>query len=272
MHDDRTLEQILDDLGGTEFPRKKRSMYRQTPCHQYLVRGMHAFDIVPKAGAFGPTVTPGVPLVGSITLAGYTGDPPCDIYEYDDKGEGWVLVAFDAEVGKGAEIVKRVFLSEEISVSIATLGGDAYVKFSGAEHPSMFPPLPRWAHIVNGKVTILTEGEAVAHGLEKLKVETVQLVIGDEPAIAEYLVENGVAEPGVTVVESASIEDVRGINVAGDVPVHIAAHARSVTSVLMADVPRRYEGWGKEKNPKKLTLKQVRKNVLEVRRYSVERS
>ena len=63
--------------------------------------------------------------------------------------------------------------------------------------------------------------------LRSSKTEKVQLVVTDEPAIAEYLVEKGVADPGVPVVESADVEDVRGINVAGDVPISVAAYARS---------------------------------------------
>ena len=242
-------------------------MYRQTPCHEHLLKGMHAFDIIPKVYGEGPVpvVKPGTPFAGSVTLAGYTGDPPCDIYDFDGTDEGWILIAFDAEVGEGAELVKRVFALSDLSTSLIALGNDAYVKASWYDRGGILVDAEcSWAHIVNGKVTILTPGEAIAHGLEKPKVEKVQLVVTDEPAIAEYLVENGVADPGVPVVEVASIEDVRGINIAGDVPMHCAVYARSVTSVVLADIPRR--------GNKKLTLRQVRKNVLDVRRYSVERS
>ena len=40
-------------------------MYRQTPCHQHLLMGAHAFDIIPKVYGKGPipVVEPGVHLL-----------------------------------------------------------------------------------------------------------------------------------------------------------------------------------------------------------------
>ena len=244
-------------------------MHRQVACAAHCLMGAHGFEIVPK-GTFGPEVKPGVPVAGSITLIGHAGDlAPYDIYEHDRDGEGWFLVAFDAEVGKGAELVTRVFPLPDFSASLIRLGNDAYVKCKWLKALYMLDGMEReWSHIVNGQVTRLTAGEAVLLGLEKLKTEKVQLVITDEPAIAEYLVECGVADPGVRVVDAATVEEVRGINVAGDVSLWFGAYARSVTSVIMGDITRKHSiRTGK---PKKLTLKQVRKNAVGIRRYKVE--
>ena len=261
---DMTTEQILDDInGGPRPPRKKRSLYFKAPCPKHQTMGVHGLELISARG-LGPSVEPGTPFPGSVSLVGHAGDlAPYDIYECDEYDEGWVLIAFDAEVGEGAELVKRIFPHPELSASLISLEDDAYVKCTWFDRAGIHVGSERrWGHIVNGEVTLLTPGEAVSLGLEKPKVEKVQLVVTDEPAIAEYLVENEVAEPGVRVVESASIEDVRGINVAGDIPVYLAAHARSITSVHMGDVPR--------KSNKKLTLKQVRKNVLGVYKHNVE--
>ena len=245
-------------------------MHRQVACDAHRLMGAHGFEIIPARGASGPKVKPGIPLAGSIALTGHAGDlAPYDIYEHDRDGDGWLLVAFDAEVGMGSELVTRVFPHPELSASLIRLGNDAYVKCKWFDSVYVLDGIDCvWGHIVDGEVTLLTAGEAVARGLEKPQVEKVQLVITDEPAIAEYLVECGVADPGVRVVETASVEEVRGINVAGDVAVWFAAYARSVTSVIMGDITRKHSKWtGK---PKKLTLKEVRKNAVGIRRYSVE--
>ena len=262
---DMTTEQILDAInGGPRPPRKKHTMYFKAPCSKHQMMGVHGFEIIPARSAFGPLVEPGTPFPGSVSLVGHAGDlAPYDIYECDEEDDGWLLVAFDAEVGEGAELVKCIFPHPELSASLISLENDAYVKCTWFDRAGIHVGSERrWGHIVNGEVTLLTAGQAVSLGLEKPKVQKVQLVVTDEPAIAEYLVECGVAEPGVRVVESASVEDVRGINVAGDIPVYLAAHARSITSVHMGDVPR--------KRNKKLTLKQVRKNVLGVYKHNVE--
>ena len=245
-------------------------MYVQPSCNEHRVMGAHGFEIISKR-AIAPKVEPGVPLAGSITLAGCTGDDlaPYDIYENDEDGEGWFLVAFDAEVGMGAELVTRVFPHPDLSASLIRLGNDAYVKCKWFGSAYMLAGTDRaWGHIVDGQVTLLTAGEAVTLGLEKIKTDKVQLVITDEPAIAEYLVECGAADPGVRVVQEASVEDVRGINVAGDVSVWFAAYARSVTSVIMGDITRKHNR--RTGKPKELTIKEVRKNAVGIRRYKVE--
>ena len=171
------------------------------------------------------------------------------------RGSWWLLTPFPAPAAK---VVKSILNVRKVKTSILALEREAYVKSSWINDEGTDT---KWARIVNGERTYLSPGEAARLGLEKVSLK-VQVIVSDQPALADFLVEKGIAEDDVIFVKEATADDVRGKHVAGDLPFSLASVARSVTTVELRDLGR-LEG-------KTLKLKQVRKHVGDVRRYNVE--
>lgn len=102
--------------------------------------------------------------------------------------------------------------------------------------------------------------------VERLR-ETRQLpntiVVTRHEALVSYLRELGMIDADTPVIRHARVEDVRGMNVIGVLPFHLAVEAESVTEVTL-NVPDRLRGTD-------LTLKEVRQFARPPVRYKVER-
>lgn len=87
------------------------------------------------------------------------------------------------------------------------------------------------------------------------------VVVTRHKALVEYLIERAVVELGVTVIEHATAEDIRGKHVYGVLPLHLAACAALVTEVPM-NIPADMRG-------RELTLDEVRRFAGPARTYAV---
>lgn len=77
------------------------------------------------------------------------------------------------------------------------------------------------------------------------------VVITRHPALVELLIERGVVQPGIfTLIEHATLEDIRGRHVIGVLPFDMAAEALSITLIPLTLEP---EDRGKE-----LTIERLR--------------
>ena len=63
------------------------------------------------------------------------------------------------------------------------------------------------------------------------------IVVTRHPALVDLLVERGIVPAGTQVVSHVTAEDVRGQQVVGVLPLHLAAEAASVTEVPLALTP-----------------------------------
>ena len=89
------------------------------------------------------------------------------------------------------------------------------------------------------------------------------VVVTRHPALVAYLTELGVVPAGTEVVTHATAEQVRGRQVFGVLPLHLAAEAASVTEVTLR-VPAELRGV-------ELTLEQVRQFAGPLTTYKVSR-
>ncbi len=88
-----------------------------------------------------------------------------------------------------------------------------------------------------------------------------KLVITQHKGLVEFLIEKGIVEEGCEVIAHATKEDVKDRHVVGVLPLNLAAHAASVTSVAM-NIPLELRG-------KDLSLEQMREYAGEVTTYEV---
>lgn len=87
------------------------------------------------------------------------------------------------------------------------------------------------------------------------------IIITRHPAFVEYLIEQGIADPDVPVIEHAEPSQIKGQHVVGMLPLHLAALADQVTTVPL-DLPAELRG-------EELSLDQVRAHAGQPRHYSV---
>lgn len=90
----------------------------------------------------------------------------------------------------------------------------------------------------------------------------VDLVVTRHPALLEVLAEKGIATPETPVIAHASPEAVRGKNVAGVLPLSLAAECASITEVSLR-LPAELRG-------RELSAEEVRAHMQGVRTYKVE--
>lgn len=89
-----------------------------------------------------------------------------------------------------------------------------------------------------------------------------KILITRHPALLEYLQEMGLVQAGTPVIAHASAGDVKGKDVFGVLPLHLAAVANSVTEVTL-DIPA-------EKRGCELTLAEVKTYSRGISTYKVE--
>jgi len=90
-------------------------------------------------------------------------------------------------------------------------------------------------------------------------------VVTRHPALLDFLIEEGIVQEGnFLLIAQAKAEDVEGKDVIGNLPLHLAAMAHTITEVPLK-IP--FELRGKE-----LTLDQIRKYAGDPVTYNVERS
>jgi len=87
------------------------------------------------------------------------------------------------------------------------------------------------------------------------------IVVTRHPALVEYLRQHGYLDGDVEVREHVTAEDVRGRDVIGVLPLHLAAEAASVTEVPLAVTP--------DMRGRELTLAEVERIAGHPRRYVV---
>ena len=90
---------------------------------------------------------------------------------------------------------------------------------------------------------------------------TSPVVVTRHKALVDYLVEQGLVEEGVEVLEHVSASDVEGRNVIGVLPLSLAAHALTVTEIPLS-LTREMRG-------KELTLDEVRSVACDPVTYTV---
>lgn len=93
-------------------------------------------------------------------------------------------------------------------------------------------------------------------------MKKIDLIVTRHPALLEVLVAEGIATPETPVIAHATPEAVRGKNVAGVLPLHLAAEAASITEVTL-HLPAELRG-------QELTAAQVRAHMQGIRTYRVE--
>ena len=102
---------------------------------------------------------------------------------------------------------------------------------------------------------------------EKEKGEkTMVLIVTRHQALVDYIKENtnlldGVDNP--VYLSHANKEDVAGKDVIGVLPLYLAAEAKTVTEVVLENVPQELRG-------QELDLSQIKKIPVGIRRYKVE--
>ena len=90
------------------------------------------------------------------------------------------------------------------------------------------------------------------------------MIITRHTALVAYLIEIGLATSDTQVITHASADDVRGMDVIGVLPMHLAAEARSITIVDL-QIPPAERG-------KELTIEDIREYVRGISTYEVRRS
>ena len=91
------------------------------------------------------------------------------------------------------------------------------------------------------------------------------VVVTRHPALLDFLIEEGIVQEGnFLLIAQAKAEDVEGKDVIGNLPLHLAAMAHTITEVPLK-IP--FELRGKE-----LTLKEIRKYAGDPVTYNVDRS
>ena len=88
-----------------------------------------------------------------------------------------------------------------------------------------------------------------------------QVIVTRHPALVSFLIEMGLADKSTPVIGHATPEAIKGKNVLGVLPLHLAVEAKSVTEVPM-DIPPEMRG-------KELTIEQMRQYALTPRTYQV---
>ena len=92
-----------------------------------------------------------------------------------------------------------------------------------------------------------------------------KVVVTRHPALFDFLIEEGIVQEGnFLLIAQAKAEDVEGKDVIGNLPLHLAAMAHTITEVPLK-IP--FELRGKE-----LTLDQIRKYAGDPATYNVDRS
>lgn len=89
------------------------------------------------------------------------------------------------------------------------------------------------------------------------------VVITKQPAVVDFLREIGFIDETAVILEYASVSDVSGHHVLGNVPFWLGSFAAMVTEIPL-DVPS-------ELRSSRLTLDQVRRYIGELVTYSVRR-
>ena len=88
------------------------------------------------------------------------------------------------------------------------------------------------------------------------------IIVTRHPALVDYLIAEGIADPDTPVIAHACPDDIRGRHVIGVLPLHLAAEAASVTEVPLSLPP--------ELRGVELSEEQVRKFAGAPRTYRVE--
>lgn len=89
------------------------------------------------------------------------------------------------------------------------------------------------------------------------------IVVTRHEALVSYLRSLGMIRNDTRVIRHASVDDIRGMNVIGVLPLHLAAEAESITEVTL-NIPDRLRGT-------ELTLKEVQQFARPPVRYRVEK-
>lgn len=90
----------------------------------------------------------------------------------------------------------------------------------------------------------------------------IDIIVTRHPALKQYLINKGIASEATLVLDHATEEDVRGKNVAGILPLHLAAVAESIVTVELA-LPLEMRG-------KELSLEDMEKFCKGLRKFSVK--
>ena len=88
------------------------------------------------------------------------------------------------------------------------------------------------------------------------------LVVTRHKALVDLLREKGIISGDCDYMEHAGVDDVQGRDVVGNLPLHLAAHCHTITSVAMS-VPLEMRG-------RELTLDELREVYRGVHTYRVE--
>ena len=274
-----------------------KSIYKHQPCGTRMDMGEAGIDVIVRSISSWADFKPNKAYPGRVKYAGHTDNPPYDVYRYistledvlrpleemgrdllgeeamehhcrrwaaedelrnNPPNDSFVMIAFGATPGPGAEIVKSIINGSGVRVSLVHLQEEAYLK-SALIHAEGCDS--EWSRYYQGERQPLSPGEAATLGLEEFEEEKVTLVITEHAAVVDFLVERGLVQEGTRVVSSATKEDVRDRHVIGDLPLDVAAVARSVTSIeFSGPLVAGEEG---------VTVKQVRDLFRGTKRFSV---
>lgn len=89
----------------------------------------------------------------------------------------------------------------------------------------------------------------------------IDLIVTRHPALKDYLIERGVADASTPVLPHASEEDVKGKDVAGVLPMHLAAVTATFTTVELA-LPLEMRG-------RELSIEDMRRYCKGLRTYII---
>ena len=251
--------------------------------------GQSMFEIIVDKGRNRVDFKPDVAYPGTVHFKTHLNDPPCDVYVYSKpplpkqkEGESdwdywvrkerfsdnlqppgcdsWFMVSFDVTPGPGTSVVKTIVSDLGMPVSILRIGRDALLRRAVIQGRGIGK---EWVRFVNGVERPVSDAEAAFGGAVEVAVDEISLVITEHAVIAEFLVDKGLAPASAAVVPVADIEDVRGKHIFGNVPVGLAAVARSVTVMEVSGPPVA------AKKKKGITIADVEAVFQGVRRYSV---
>lgn len=90
----------------------------------------------------------------------------------------------------------------------------------------------------------------------------VDIIVTRHPALKQYLINKGIASETTLVVDHVMEEDIRGKNVAGILPLHLASVANSIITVELV-VPLEMRG-------KELSLEDMENFCNGLRKFSVQ--
>ena len=90
-----------------------------------------------------------------------------------------------------------------------------------------------------------------------------KIIVTRHGAMVEYLIEQGIVDSTVPIVEHASAKQIEGKHVIGFLPLHLACQAERLTEIPM-NVPLELRG-------RELTLEQVRELAGKPQTYQVRR-